>query len=49
MAKVKTIALFMDGEPTLHKKLTDFLIYAKELGIKVLLLISWRKPGIFSM
>ena len=26
---VKSIALFMDGEPTLHKKLIDFLEYAK--------------------
>ena len=27
--KVKSIALFMDGEPSLHKKLIEFLIYAK--------------------
>jgi MoaA/NifB/PqqE/SkfB family radical SAM enzyme len=31
---VKSIALFMDGDPTLHKELIKFLIYAKEKKIK---------------
>jgi radical SAM protein with 4Fe4S-binding SPASM domain len=32
--KIKSIALFMDGEPTLHKDLVEFLKYAHELGIE---------------
>ncbi len=31
---VKSIALFMDGDPTLHKELISFLIYAKKKKIK---------------
>ena len=38
--KVKSIALFMDGEPTLHKKLIDFLKYAKEKKITNIYLSS---------
>ena len=37
---VKSIALFMDGEPTLHKKLIKFLIYAKSKKIKNIYLSS---------
>lgn len=37
---VKSIALFMDGEPSLHKQLIDFLIYAKEKKIKNIYLSS---------
>lgn len=33
-SNIKSIALFMDGEPTLHKKLVEFLKYAHELGIE---------------
>ena len=38
--KVKSIALFMDGEPSLHKKLIDFLVYAKSKKIKNIYLSS---------
>ncbi len=38
--KVKSIALFMDGEPTLHKKLIDFLVYAKTKNLKKIYLSS---------
>jgi len=37
---IDTIALFMDGEPTLHKKLVKFLKYAKNKGIKNIYLSS---------
>jgi len=37
---VKSIALFMDGEPTLHKELIKFLKYAKEKKIKNIYLSS---------
>jgi len=37
---VKSIALFMDGEPTLHKELIIFLKYAKEKKIKNIYLSS---------
>ena len=37
---VKSMALFMDGEPTLHKKLIQFLIYAKSKKIKNIYLSS---------
>ena len=37
---VKSIALFMDGEPSLHKELIKFLIYAKEKKIKDIYLSS---------
>ena len=37
---VKSIALFMDGEPSLHKELIRFLIYAKEKKIKNIYLSS---------
>jgi radical SAM protein with 4Fe4S-binding SPASM domain len=33
-SSVKSIALFMDGDPTLHKELIKFLIYAKGKKIK---------------
>ena len=32
--RVKSIAIFMDGDPTLHKELITFLIYAKSKKIK---------------
>ena len=32
--KVKSIALFMDGDPTLHKEKIKFLIYEKKKKIK---------------
>jgi len=38
--KVKSIALFMDGEPTLHKRLVDYLKYARRLRIKNIYLSS---------
>ena len=38
--KVKSIALFMDGDPTLHKELIKFLTYAKEKKIKNIYLSS---------
>lgn len=38
--KVKSIALFMDGEPTLHKELLKFLSYAHELEIENIYLSS---------
>ena len=38
--RVKSIALFMDGEPTLHKKLIEFLKYAKSKNIKNIYLSS---------
>ena len=38
--KVKSIALFMDGDPTLHKELIKFLLYAKEKKIKNIYLSS---------
>ena len=37
---VKSIALFMDGEPSIHKELIRFLIYAKEKKIKNIYLSS---------
>ena len=37
---VKSIALFMDGEPSLHKELIKFLKYAKEKKIKNIYLSS---------
>ena len=37
---VKSIALFMDGEPSLHKELIKFLQYAKEKKIKNIYLSS---------
>jgi len=37
---VKSIALFMDGDPTLHKELIKFLQYAKEKKIKNIYLSS---------
>ena len=37
---VKSIALFMDGEPALHKELIKFLKYAKEKQIKNIYLSS---------
>ncbi len=40
MKYVKNIALFMDGEPTLHKDLLDFIIYAKEHSVNNLYLSS---------
>jgi len=38
--QIDTIALFMDGEPTLHKKLVHFLQYAKKKGIKRIFMSS---------
>ena len=38
--QIDTIALFMDGEPTLHKKLVHFLQYAKKKGIKSIFMSS---------
>jgi|TARA_B100000586_G_scaffold20064_1_gene13283 radical SAM protein with 4Fe4S-binding SPASM domain len=38
--KVKSIALFMDGDPTLHKELIKFLQYSKEKNIKNIYLSS---------
>tara|TARA_B100000700_G_C14918505_1_gene795898 strand:+ start:199 stop:1278 length:1080 start_codon:yes stop_codon:yes gene_type:complete len=38
--RVKSIALFMDGDPTLHKELIMFLKYAKENKIKNIYLSS---------
>lgn len=32
--RVKSIALFMDGEPTLHPQMFEFLKYSSELGIE---------------
>lgn len=37
---VKSIALFMDGDPTLHKELIKFLIYAKQRKVKNIYLSS---------
>lgn len=37
---VKSIALFMDGEPTLHKKLIEFLSYVKSKKIRNVYLSS---------
>ncbi len=37
---VKSIALFMDGDPTLHKELIKFLKYAKEKKVKNIYLSS---------
>ena len=34
ISKVKSIALFMDGDPTLHKEVIKFLSYAKEKKVK---------------
>ena len=39
-SSVKSIALFMDGEPTLHKELIKFLKYAKEKKVKDIYLSS---------
>ena len=39
-SSVKSIALFMDGDPTLHKELIPFLKYAKEKKIKNIYLSS---------
>ena len=39
-SKVKSIALFMDGDPTLHKELIKFLSYAKEKKVKNIYLSS---------
>ena len=39
-SQVKSIALFMDGDPTLHKDLIKFLIYAKQKKIKNIYLSS---------
>ncbi len=39
-SNVKSIALFMDGEPSLHKKLIEFLVYAKSKKIKNIYLSS---------
>jgi len=33
MSYVKNIALFMDGEPTLHKGLLEFIRYAKNNNV----------------
>ncbi len=38
--RVKSIALFMDGEPTLHKGLVDYLKYARKLDIENLYISS---------
>ncbi len=38
--RVKSIAMFMDGDPTLHKELINFLIYAKQKKIKNIYLSS---------
>lgn len=32
--RIKSVALFMDGEPTLHPELIDFLKYSSNAGIK---------------
>ena len=33
--RVKSIAMFMDGDPTLHKELINFLIYAKQKKLRI--------------
>ena len=42
-SSVKSIALFMDGDPTLHKELIPFLKYAKEKKLKIFIyLVTWN-------